>query len=196
VRDRPAPSATTVLDCPFGPLHVAVTSSAVVALELRSDDTAFAHAVARRTGRLPAPVGEADVLTRRWLDSVAQALDAYWAGDPTALDLPVDLVGLSSWDRRVLEAVRRVPFGRVTSYGRLALAIGARGAARAAGGAVGRNPIGLVIPCHRVIAGDGSIGGYGGARTGTHDEQVELKRALLLGEGILLPARELVVPVG
>lgn len=183
-----------VFDGPFGPLHVAVTSSAIVALELRSGDDAFARAIVRRTGRPPAPAGEAGSSTRRRLDSVARALDAYWAGDPTTLDLPVDLVGLSSWDRRVLEAVRRVPYGRVTSYGRVALAIGARGAARAVGGAVGRNPIGLVIPCHRVIAGDGSIGGYGGARTGTYEEQVALKRALLFGEGVLLPVHELVVP--
>jgi O-6-methylguanine DNA methyltransferase len=90
----------------------------------------------------------------------------------------------------VLDGVRRVPFGRVTSYGRLAAAVGARGAARAVGGAVGRSPIGLIIPCHRVIAGDGSLGGYGVGRLPDYDDHLELKRSLLLHEGILLPVRE------
>jgi methylated-DNA-[protein]-cysteine S-methyltransferase len=62
-------------------------------------------------------------------------------------------------------------------------------AARAVGGAVGRNPIGLVIPCHRVIAGDGTIGGYGGAWWGTEDEMLRVKRTLLELEGIELPFR-------
>jgi O-6-methylguanine DNA methyltransferase len=89
----------------------------------------------------------------------------------------------------VLEAVRRVPLGQVTSYGRLARAIGRPGAARAVGGALGRNPIGLAIPCHRVIAGDGSLGGYGGDRWGSREDLLALKRALLEHEGVTLPAR-------
>jgi len=76
----------------------------------------------------------------------------------------------------------------VTSYGRLAGLVGSRGAARAAGGAVGRNPIGLLIPCHRVIAGDGSIGGYGGAWWGGRDQLLAIKRELLAREGVALPA--------
>jgi O-6-methylguanine DNA methyltransferase len=77
----------------------------------------------------------------------------------------------------------------VTSYGRLAGAIGRRGAARAVGGAVGRNPIGLAIPCHRVIAGDGTIGGYGGDLFGSRDELLDIKRELLSLEGVTLPSR-------
>ena len=77
--------------------------------------------------------------------------------------------------------------GEVTSYGRLARAIGRVGAARAVGGAVGRNPIGLAIPCHRVIAGDGSIGGYGGDWFGSREQLVEIKRELLAMEGVELP---------
>jgi methylated-DNA-[protein]-cysteine S-methyltransferase len=79
--------------------------------------------------------------------------------------------------------------GEVTSYGRLARAIGRVGAARAVGGAVGRNPIGLAIPCHRVIAGDGSIGGYGGDWFGSREQLVEIKRELLAMEGVELPVR-------
>ena len=72
----------------------------------------------------------------------------------------------------------------MTSYGRLARTIGRRGAARAVGGAVGRNPIGLAIPCHRVIAGDGSIGGYGGDWFGSREELLAIKRELLAREGV------------
>ena len=76
----------------------------------------------------------------------------------------------------------------MTSYGRLARAIGRPGAARAVGGSVGRNPIGLVIPCHRVIAGDGSIGGYGGSWFGDRDALLAVKRELLSLEGVHLSA--------
>jgi methylated-DNA-[protein]-cysteine S-methyltransferase len=66
--------------------------------------------------------------------------------------------------------------------------IGRRGAARAAGGAVGRNPIALLVPCHRVIAGDGSLGGYGGDWYGTREQSLAIKRELLEREGVALPA--------
>ncbi|HSG85642.1 MAG TPA: methylated-DNA--[protein]-cysteine S-methyltransferase [Candidatus Limnocylindrales bacterium] len=187
-------SAMTVLDGPLGPIHVAASKDAILALEMRSTDDAFVRGIARRTGAPPGSARSAGVAIRRLLDLAGRHIDAYWAGDPTALQLPVGLVGLPAWDRRVLSAVRRVPYGRATSYGRIGLAIGAPRAARAVGGAVGRNPIGLLIPCHRVVAGDGSIGGYGGGRTGTIEEQVELKRTLLIGEGIVLPVRDLLVP--
>jgi methylated-DNA-[protein]-cysteine S-methyltransferase len=79
----------------------------------------------------------------------------------------------------------------VTSYGRVARRIGRPGAARAVGGAVGRNPIGIVIPCHRVVAGDGSIGGYGGDWWGSREALLEVKRELLRLEGVDLPATRL-----
>ena len=72
-----------------------------------------------------------------------------------------------------------MPWGEVTSYGRLAREIGRPGAARAVGGAVGRNPIGLIVPCHRVIAGDGSLGGYGGSWLGDREALLAIKRRLL-----------------
>ena len=80
-------------------------------------------------------------------------------------------------------------WGEVTSYGRLARSIGRRGAARAVGGSVGRNPIGLAIPCHRVIAGDGTIGGYGGDWFGSREALLSIKRELLAREGVGLPVR-------
>jgi methylated-DNA-[protein]-cysteine S-methyltransferase len=120
-------------------------------------------------------------------------VEAYLAGEREAFaDVAVELRGISAWDRQVLAGVRRVPWGEVTSYGRLARIIGRPGAARAVGSAVGRNPIGLVVPCHRVIAGDGSLGGYGGAWYGEREALLEIKRRLLAAEGIELPVRAFV----
>jgi len=84
----------------------------------------------------------------------------------------------------VLLEVSRLGWGETASYGEIARRIGAPRAARAVGGAVGRNPIGLLIPCHRVIASDGSLGGYGGDAWGSHEERLAIKRDLLLREGV------------
>jgi methylated-DNA-[protein]-cysteine S-methyltransferase len=186
--------AMAVLDGPLGPVHLAVMGSSVLALELRSTEDSFLRGLAKRAGREPVARGAVATDQRRLLDDIARRLDRFWSGRPESLDLPVDLRGLSPWDRRVLGSVRRVPWGEVTSYGRIALAIGARGAARAVGGAVGRNPIGLVVPCHRVIAGDGSIGGYGGSWFGSRDQLLDLKRDLLAIEGTRVPTKRLVTP--
>ena len=96
---------------------------------------------------------------------------------------------MSDWDRRVLEGVRTIPRGATASYGEVARRIGKPGAARAVGGAVGRNPIGLLIPCHRVIAGDGTLGGYGGSWFGSREELLGLKERLLELEGVEPPPR-------
>src|SRR5437660_8634235 len=88
--------------------------------------------------------------------SVAAALDAYFAGDVDAIDhLAVGPVGSTPFRREVLTVLRQVPAGEVTSYGELARRVGRPRAARAVGQAVGANPIAVVVPCHRVIAGDG-----------------------------------------
>ncbi|MHB8891115.1 MAG: methylated-DNA--[protein]-cysteine S-methyltransferase, partial [Candidatus Limnocylindrales bacterium] len=95
-----------------------------------------------------------------------------------------DLADRSAWDRLVLDAVRAIPRGETASYGEVARRIGRTGAARAVGGAVGRNPVGLLIPCHRVIAGDGSLGGYGVAAFGGREAALAVKRELLALEGV------------
>lgn len=126
-------------------------------------------------------------VARRLLAEAARQLAAYCAGSLRDFDLALDLAGRSAWDQRVLEGVARIPFGRTLGYGQVARAIGSVGAARAAGGAVSRNPLALVIPCHRVIAGDGTLGGYGGAWPADRDELLELKAALLAHEGVDVP---------
>lgn len=184
--------AVAALASPFGPIHLAVGEDAVVGLELLATDEGFARSVARRV-RMPVVAGrDATVPVRLMLDRAVASIERYLGGDPAGLDLPVEIVGRSAWDVRVLDAVRRVPWGAVTSYGRVARVAGSPGAARAAGGAVGRNPVGLLVPCHRVIAGDGSLGGYGGAWSGDRDALLRLKRELLAHEGVHLPADRLV----
>lgn len=178
-----------VVEAPWGPVHLAADEDAVVGLEVLTTAEAFAGALRRRLGEA---VGPSDsplpVAVRRRLDAAAQAVAAHLAGKPDAFTgLAFELRGLSAWDRLVLDGVRRVPWGAVTSYGRLARTIGRPGAARAVGGAVGRNPIGLIVPCHRVIAGDGSLGGYGGGWSGDREALLEIKRRLLGLEGVALP---------
>ena len=172
---------------PWGPVLLAVSDRGLVGLAVRSPREPFETDVARRTGL------QAEPGTNALLDRAVAAVEAFLDGRPEALaDLPIDLVVRSPWDDAVLRHVRRIGWGQVTSYGRVAAGIGRRGAARAVGGAVGRNPIGLAVPCHRVVAGDGSIGGYGGDWFGSREELLEIKRELLRMEGVSLPARHLV----
>ena len=93
-------------------------------------------------------------------DATAQ-LEAYFAGDLTEFDLELDMVG-TEFQRRVWEALLTIPYGETRSYGEIALQIGSPGASRAVGLANGHNPIGIIVPCHRVIGANGSLTGYGG----------------------------------
>ncbi|TFV54207.1 methylated-DNA--[protein]-cysteine S-methyltransferase [Mycobacterium sp. PS03-16] len=93
-------------------------------------------------------------------DAVEQ-LEAYFAGTRTEFDLDLDLVG-TGFQRRVWEALLTIPYGETRSYGEIARQIGAPGAFRAVGLANGHNPIGIIVPCHRVIGANGSLTGYGG----------------------------------
>jgi methylated-DNA-[protein]-cysteine S-methyltransferase len=176
-----------VVDAPWGPIHVAASPAHVVGIAILSPREPFVADVARRTGR-----DLSTGATNPVLEHTVAAVRAFLDGDPSPIeDLPLDLADRGTWDRNVLGGVRTLRWGEVTSYGRLARSIGRRGAARAVGGAVGRNPIGLAIPCHRVIAGDGSIGGYGGDWFGSRDELLAIKRELLAIEGVTLPTRSL-----
>jgi methylated-DNA-[protein]-cysteine S-methyltransferase len=91
-----------------------------------------------------------------------QRIAAYFEGDPVdfSTDPAISLDGLSPWDHKVLLTCRKIPSGRTTTYGELAVRIGHPGAARAVGSALARNPIPLIIPCHRVLRTDGALGGF------------------------------------
>lgn len=105
-------------------------------------------------------------------DAVEQ-LEEYFAGDRTEFELDLDLVG-TDFQRRVWAALQTIPYGETRSYGEIARQIGSPGAFRAVGLANGHNPIGIVVPCHRVIGSNGSLTGYGGG--------LDRKRALLAME--------------
>lgn len=176
----------TTIAGPFGPLHVAATARGVVAVEWLTIDEAF-EAALRRRGIVEiesASAVERDDPRRRNLDAAVAALDALTDGRSPRGAVALDLSDRPAWDRRVLEAVATIPWGTTASYGEVARRAGAPRAARAVGGAVGRNPISLLVPCHRVIAADGTIGGYGSDGWGSREERLARKRALLLREGV------------
>jgi methylated-DNA-[protein]-cysteine S-methyltransferase len=172
---------------PWGPLHVAASVRGIVAAESAVTDDAFRSALQRRlgdTGTIRSTAVAPDDLRLAMLDRAETAITELLAGGPPHDDVPVDLADRPVWDQRVLAAVRAVPWGRTASYGDIARRIGAPRAARAVGGALGRNPVTLLIPCHRVIAADGTIGGYGGEAWGGREAALERKRSLLAREGV------------
>lgn len=99
---------------------------------------------------------------RAALDPVARELDEYFAGRRRAFDLPLDLALMGGFGRRVLQAASAIPYGQVATYREVAERAGNPGASRAAGNALGANPIPVVIPCHRVVRSGGGLGGYTG----------------------------------
>ncbi|HEY4189368.1 MAG TPA: methylated-DNA--[protein]-cysteine S-methyltransferase [Candidatus Limnocylindrales bacterium] len=177
-----------VADGPWGPVHIAAGLRGVVALAMLSSDEAFVADLDRRRVGAPVPIAEAQRGPAKDLaDLVRTRVQAALGGKAAAFDdLPIDLRDRSDWDRLVLDGVRSIPRGEVASYGEVARRIGRPGAARAVGGAVARNPVGLLVPCHRVIAGDGSLGGYGVAAWGGREAALDVKRGLLALEGVHL----------
>lgn len=112
---------------------------------------------------------------------VVDQLRQYFAHERTGFDLPVDLGGVTDFTRSVLEHTARIPYGKVQTYGDVAGAIGKPKASRAVGNALGRNPVPVIIPCHRVILSSGAMGWYTGGP--------EIKRALLGIEGVSYATR-------
>jgi len=170
----------------WGPVHVAARDTGVVAAGMLSTEEIFRRDLALRGHHdvidiEAAPPGPAAAVALRTRDALAAFLEG---GDVDLARIPVEIGDRSAWDRLVLEGVRAIPRGATASYGDIARRIGRPGAARAVGGAVGRNPVGLLVPCHRVIAGDGTLGGYGAAAWGGVEAALELKRALLRLEGV------------
>ena len=174
---------------PWGPVHLAAGEHGLVAVSLRQAEGEFVADVAQRLAGRVAAMSDPDV-PAAWLATIERTvaeLDEYFAGRRTSFDVPVDLAGLSEWDRAVRGGAARLRYGEVTSYGRLARMIGRPGAARAVGGALGRNPVPIVVPCHRILAGDGTLGGYGGGWTGAREDMLAIKASLLAREGVQVP---------
>jgi methylated-DNA-[protein]-cysteine S-methyltransferase len=148
---------------------VARTERGLVAVAFTDREDEFKYQLERGGYRVAESPSQVDQETRQ--------LSEYLDAKRSSFDLQVDLSGLTAFQREVLMAVSEVPPGEVITYRELAHRIGRPKAARAVGQALGRNPVPIVIPCHRVIASDGSLGGYSGAGG------IATKAALLKLEG-------------
>jgi methylated-DNA-[protein]-cysteine S-methyltransferase len=159
-------AARAVIDSPVGPLTALATSKGLAGL--------WFDAQKHHPGELDAPLDAKHphiVAVQRWLD-------AYWAGhDPSPHDVPLDLHG-TPFQRAVWQTLLGIAFGRTRTYGEIAARVGNGAVPRATGTAVGRNPVSILVPCHRVIGANGSLTGYAGG--------LPRKEKLLQHEGILL----------
>ncbi len=164
----------TTWKSPLGKLWLSATERGVAAIHFGEPDERERRRWRRYGLPHPRPNDDAPLL----LETLHQ-LEAYFHGERTAFDLPLDLRG-TPFQMRVWEEVARIPYGQTRTYGMIAEAIGKPLAARAVGQAVGRNPIVIVIPCHRVIAANGKLGGFSSG--------LWRKEALLVLEGIIPPA--------
>ena len=163
-----SPATTTDLrvattDSPVGELRIVVSALGVRAI-LWEDDHDRVHA------RLADPIdADDDPIARRAVDQLAE----YFAGERTEFDLPLDLVG-TEFQVEAWRALGRIPYGETRSYGQQATDIGRPTAVRAIGAANGKNPVSIVLPCHRVVGADGSLTGFAGG--------LDAKRFLLAHE--------------
>ncbi|WP_274706734.1 methylated-DNA--[protein]-cysteine S-methyltransferase [Streptomonospora nanhaiensis] len=150
---RPAEDGERLYDIvpsPLGDLLLTAEEAGAVLTGLHLDPARFAHETDTRWRRAPAALAEA-----------ADQLAAYFAGERTAFTLALAPAG-TAFQRQVWRALTTIPYGRTATYGEIARAIGQPNAARAVGMANNRNPISIVIPCHRVIGANGAVVGYGG----------------------------------
>jgi methylated-DNA-[protein]-cysteine S-methyltransferase len=148
--NAPARLSRTITDSPLGPLTLVARDGALAGLYMN--------------GRAPDPVEAADPADgadAAVLAEAARQLAGYFGGQRQVFDLPLALAG-TAFQRRVWDALRGIGYGDTVSYGQLADQIGQPTAARAVGLANGRNPVSIIVPCHRVVGSDGSLTGYGG----------------------------------
>ena len=155
-------TAQTTIDTPLGQILLARTAKGLAG--------AWFEGQKHHPGSIDAPARPDDELLQR----AARELGEFFAGTRERFDVPLDLQG-TPFQRSVWQRLLRIGAGSTRSYGEIAKELGAASAVRAVGGAVGRNPLSVIVPCHRVVGSDGSLTGYAGG--------VERKRALLALEG-------------
>jgi methylated-DNA-[protein]-cysteine S-methyltransferase len=162
-------AAFDLADTPIGTLFVATSDRGLCQISFDPDRglDELSRSLGRRVLRVP-----------RKLDPARRELDEYFEGKRTDFDIPLDIDRVAEFHRIVLGELALVPYGQVTTYGALAAKVGHPRAARAVGVVMNRNPIPIVLPCHRVIGANGSLTGYGGG--------LPRKQALLELEGALL----------
>jgi methylated-DNA-[protein]-cysteine S-methyltransferase len=162
-------------ESPFGTLLLAATRRGLVRLAFPEESLdGMLEALARR-------ISPRIVETRAPLDEVQRELEQYFEGRRRAFDVALDWTLVAPFARRVLRATSQIPYGGVLSYAEVAADAGSPRGFRAAGNALGANPIPIVVPCHRVLRSGGALGGYGGG--------LERKRFLLELEGAPTPRR-------
>jgi methylated-DNA-[protein]-cysteine S-methyltransferase len=159
-------------DTPVGSIAVAMKEAGVIAVNFDQTEESF-------TKRLANEFEGVIVRSKEKTEEVMRQLGSYFAGKRTGFNLPLSLEHLTDFQRKVLMATLEIRMGQVTTYGDIARRIGRSHAARAVGQALARNPIPILIPCHRVLAADGSLHGYSGAGG------IVTKRRLLVHEGAL-----------
>jgi O-6-methylguanine DNA methyltransferase len=164
----------TGIETPIGTVWAAKTKKGLVQVHANGERDTF---IAELTRRIPGDYIEDPSMFK----DLEQKLRQWGNGKPVVFDLPYDLRG-TEFQKNVWRAIHAIPHGKLSSYKRLAEAIGRPKAVRAVGNAVGSNPCGLVIPCHRVIWSNGGLGGFGG---GFETVKLNNKRRLLLTEGVL-----------
>ena len=153
-----------VTDSPLGPLLVEATSKGICRLTFDEDENALAY-------RFPnATILPDDGTIATWVEGALQAIEH----PQSAPELPIDVRG-TAFQEAVWRELRRIPVGQTRSYADIARAVGQPAAVRAVGTANGSNPVSVLVPCHRVIRSDGSLGGYAGG--------LDRKRKLLSAEG-------------
>ena len=175
-RDRAAAEgeldvAYTLTDSPVGDLLVATTTRGVCRISFDPEPEHELEWLARAYGLRV-------LRASRPLDRPRRELDEYFEGKRKEFKLPVDLAALPSFQQLVLAELQLVPYGATATYGGLAERIGRPRAARAVGGALNKNPVPIVVPCHRIVGASGSLVGYAGG--------LERKEKLLALEGALL----------
>jgi methylated-DNA-[protein]-cysteine S-methyltransferase len=163
--------AYDMVDSPIGSLLVAGTEQGLCRIAYDADPE-------REVDLLAQVFGVRVLRSPRPIDAARRQLDEYFEGKRQRFDLAVDIALLADFNRRVLRELARVPYGEVVTYGELAARAARPRAARAVGTVMNRNPLPIVLPCHRVIGANGKLVGYGGG--------LERKEALLRLEGALL----------
>ncbi len=164
-------AAYDVVETPVGQLLVAATERGILRIS-------FDPQPAGQLERLARVAGPRVLRAPRQVDEARRELDEYFAGRRRAFDLAVDLRGVTAFTARVLAELALVPFGETATYAELAARAGKPKAARAVGTIMNRNPVPIVLPCHRIIGANGSLVGYGGG--------LDRKAQLLQLEGVLL----------
>jgi len=170
--DAPADVSYAVLDSPIGTLVAASTPRGLARLAYEDDNGGLDAILEALADRLSPRILEAPAR----LDPVRRELDEYFAGRREHFDLALDWALVAPFGRRVLRATAAIAFGQVSTYAQVAARAGSPKGSRAAGNALGANPMPIVIPCHRVLRSGGGLGGYTG---GLHRKQ-----ALLAIEGV------------